>query len=65
MISSTESKVIYNIIEVLDHVFYHNYKDTSIFSAIQEECDDVKKVMVEVLSLFTGNRLCDLIREPD
>ena len=61
MIGSTEYKVIDNITEELKHVLYHNDKDTHIYIVITEECGDVNKVMGEVLSLLTGNGLCDLL----
>ena len=34
-----------------------------MYGSIEEGCDDVKKVMGELLSLFAGNGLCDLICE--
>ena len=46
MISSTETKVICNIIELSEPVLHHNEKDTSMYGNITEECDDVKKVML-------------------
>ena len=63
MIISTETKVIDNIIEVREPVLHHNEKDTPMYGAITEERDDVKKVVVEVTCLLTGNGLCNLLCE--
>ena len=32
-----------------------------MYGAVTEECDDLKRVMGEVLSLLTGNGLCNII----
>ena len=61
MNSSTETKDIDRIIEVREHFLHHNEKDKPMYGAIPEGCDDVKKMMGEVLSLLTGNGLCNLI----
>ena len=63
MVGSTEMKVDDNIIEKGEHVLHHNEKDTPMYGVITEVCDDVKKVMGEVMSLLTGNGLCDLLCE--
>ena len=49
MISSTETKVIDNIIEERETVLHQNEKDTPMYGEIIEGCDDVKKVMGESL----------------
>ena len=63
MISSTETKVIGNIIEVRGSILYYNEKDMPMCGAITEECDDVYKVMEELLSLLKGNGIYDIIYE--
>ena len=49
MISSTETKVIDNIIEERETVLHQNEKDTPMYGEIIEGCDDVKKLMGESL----------------
>ena len=56
-------KVIYNILEIREPVLYHNKKDTHIYGAIPEECDDLKKVMKEMLSLLIGNGILNILYE--
>ena len=47
IISITETKVIDNIIEEREPALHHNEKDTPMYGAITENCDDVKKVVGE------------------
>ena len=54
-------KVIYNTIEVRKNILYNNEKDTPMYGGIPEDCDNVKKLMGEFLSLFTVNGKCDII----
>ena len=49
MVSSTETKVIDNIIEERETVLHQNEKDTPMYGEIIEGCDDVKKLMGESL----------------
>ena len=63
MNSSTETKDIDRIIEVREPFLHHNEKDKPMYGAIPEGCDDVKKMMGEVLSLLTGNGICNLLCE--
>ena len=63
MVGITETKVIDNIIEVLETFLHHNEKDTPMYGEIAEKFDDVKKVMGEVSSLLSGNGLCNILWE--
>ena len=47
MISIKRAKFIDRIVEVRKPVLYHNEKDTPMYGAITENCDDVKKVVGE------------------
>ena len=48
IISSTEVKMIDNNIEVVEPVLYHNDKDTPMYGAVTEKCDNAKKMTGEV-----------------
>ena len=63
MISTVEEKAIDNIIEVIEPLLSQNEKEKPMYGTITEKCDDVKKVMGDVLSIFTGNGICDLLCE--
>ena len=67
MIGSTVEKVIDDINEVIELVLYQNNQDITMYDAIRQECDYVKKVMGEVLSLLLvdglRNVLCERYQE--
>ena len=63
MISTVEEKAIDNIIEVIEPLLSQNEKDKPMYGTITEECDYVKKLMGDVLSILTGNGICDLLCE--
>ena len=49
--------------EVIKPILSHNEEDIPMYGAIPEEWNDVKKLMEEVLSILTGDGICDLLCE--
>ena len=63
IISGTETKVIDNIIEEREPVLHNNDRGAHMYGSIPGGCDNLKKLMGEVLSLLTGNGICNLLCE--
>ena len=55
--------MIDNTIKVCESILNKKNKDTPMYGAIPEECENVKKVMGEVSSILKGNGLYDLLCE--